>query len=85
MEILVTSSIIPYLNIMYPHVGPLTMPLSQAPQDLNPALVKPDAPAESLFKCTAVDTSEGATMSPLHEMNRLFLWVKSSATYRLIA
>jgi len=53
----VTSSIIPYLNILYPHVGPLNTPVSQDPQDLNPALVKPDASAESLFKSIAVDTS----------------------------
>ena len=31
VEMLVTSSIIPYLNILYPHMGPPTTPWSQAP------------------------------------------------------
>jgi len=35
---LVTSSIIPYLNILYPHMGPPTTPGLQAPHHLNPAL-----------------------------------------------
>jgi len=38
VEILVTSSINPYLTTLYPHMGPPTKPGSQAPQHLNPAL-----------------------------------------------
>jgi len=38
MEILVTSSIIHYLNILYPHMGPPTTPGPQVPHHLNPAL-----------------------------------------------
>ena len=38
MEILVTSSIIPHLKILYPHVGPPTTLGPQAPHHLNPAL-----------------------------------------------
>ena len=37
MEILVTSSIIPYLKILYPHMGPPTTPGSQVSHHLNPA------------------------------------------------
>jgi len=37
----VTSSIIPYLNILYPHMGPSTTPGPQASTILNPALNKP--------------------------------------------
>ena len=33
-----TSSIIPYLNILYPHMGPPTTPEPQASHHLNPAL-----------------------------------------------
>jgi len=36
---LVTSSIIPYLNILNPHMGPPTTPGPQASHHLNPALV----------------------------------------------
>jgi len=39
MDILVTSSIIPYLNILYPHMRPPTTPGPQAPHLLNPALL----------------------------------------------
>jgi len=38
MEILVTSSTIPYLKILYPHMGPPTTPGPQATHHLNPAL-----------------------------------------------
>jgi len=38
MEILVTSSIISYLKILYPHMGPPTTPGPQASHHLNPAL-----------------------------------------------
>jgi len=38
MKILVTSSIIPYLKILYPHMGPPTTPGLQDPHHLNPAL-----------------------------------------------
>jgi len=38
MEILVTSSIIPYLKILYPHMGPPTTPGPAGPHHLNPAL-----------------------------------------------
>jgi len=34
-----SSSIIPYLNILYPHMGPPTTPGPQAPHHLNPALL----------------------------------------------
>jgi len=40
MEMLVTSSIIPYLKILYPHTGPPTTPGPQAPHHLNPALIR---------------------------------------------
>jgi len=40
VEILVTSSIIPYLKIMYPHMEPPTTPGPQAPHHLNPALAR---------------------------------------------
>ena len=38
MEILVTSSIIPYLKILHPHMGLPTTPGPLAPNNLNPAL-----------------------------------------------
>jgi len=41
MEILVTSSIIAYLKILYPHMGPPTMPGLQVLLHLNPALNYP--------------------------------------------
>ena len=41
MEILVTSSIIPYLKILYPHMGPPVTPGPQVPHHLNPVLLRP--------------------------------------------
>jgi len=38
VEILITLSIILYLKIMYPNMGPPTTPGSQVPHHLNPAL-----------------------------------------------
>ena len=40
MEILVISSINPYLSILYPHMGPPTTPEPQTPHRLNPALAE---------------------------------------------
>jgi len=43
VEVLVTSSITPYLNILYPYryTGPPTTPGPQTPHHLNPALWRP--------------------------------------------
>jgi len=38
MEILVTSTIIPYIKILYPHMGPPTTLEPHGPHHLNPAL-----------------------------------------------
>ena len=38
VEMLLTSSIIPYLNILYPHMGPPIKSALQDPHHLNPAL-----------------------------------------------
>ena len=90
-----TSSIIPYLNILYPHVGPLTTRVSQAPQDHHACVPGPPGSKSGSgetrrFRGIPVQEHccrhlSSATISPLHQMNGLFLWVKSSATYRLIA
>ena len=45
-----TSSIIPYLVILYRHMGPPTTPGPQAPHHLNPALMKCVISKVSLMK-----------------------------------
>jgi len=46
----VTSSIIPYLVILYLHMGPPTTPGRHAPHPLNPALMKCVISKVSLMK-----------------------------------
>ena len=65
VEVLVTSSITPYLNILYPYryTGPPTTPGPQTPHHLNPALWRPRGtlnPVEKLhYRSTSYTPGSG--------------------------